>query len=84
MSSSKQLKGIALVDCARASATQGLEAATQQCGYGEDSAAFLKALDQAGKDMGLDISGLSDLVNPADSARAMPGVEISPDTPSQL
>ncbi len=57
------LTGIDLIDCARANASSGLETAAKLCGYGSSLSGFQFALKQAGRQMGLKIESLSDLMN---------------------
>lgn len=84
MASPTPLKGIELIDCAKANAAQGLAAATQFCGYGEDTEKFQQELQQACKQIGIEISELGDLVTQQQSVRQIGGIEIAPDTPSDL
>ncbi|NJL42103.1 MAG: hypothetical protein HC827_09635 [Cyanobacteria bacterium RM1_2_2] len=84
MASSKHLHGIELVDCAKANAKQGLAVATHLCGYGEDTAAFQQELKQACQQMGVEISDLTDLITEQQTMVQTGGVEISPETPSEL
>jgi len=83
MASSLPLKGSELIDCARANSNQGIEAASERCGYGRDLAMFEQALRTAGEGIGVDIHGFDDLAdNPYEEHE--PGIEIAPDTPNQL
>ncbi len=84
MSASKPLKGIELVDCAKANAPQGVAVAAELCGYGQDVAGFQQELQQACRDMGVEISELSDLITEQQTVRQSGGVEIAPDSPSSL
>lgn len=84
MASSAPLKGIELVDCAKANAAQGSSVAAELCGYGEDVAQFKQELQQACQQMGIEISELSDLITEQQVVREAGGIEIAPDTPSQL
>ncbi len=56
------LKGIELIDCARANAAQGLETAAQLCGYGHDLSMFEHELKQACFNIGVDVQTLGDLI----------------------
>lgn len=56
------LKGIELIDCARANAAQGIETAASLCGYSNDLAMFEQELKQACGDIGVDIQTLGDLI----------------------
>jgi hypothetical protein len=85
MASSSPLTGVILVDCARANASEGLAIAAERCGYGNDTAKFQTALKTACSDMNVNIEGLSDLEDDAPAAvRAQRGMEVAPDTPSEL
>ncbi len=84
MSAKKPLQGIDLVDCAKANAPQGIEMAADQCGYGSDLDTFFAALQQAGEEMGVDIESIQDLITDRKRSQALGGIEISPDTSSQL
>ncbi|WP_017302440.1 hypothetical protein [Nodosilinea nodulosa] len=85
MASSSPLTGVILVDCARANATEGLAIATERCGYGDDTAKFQAALRSACSEMNVDIDGLADLVDDEPSIlRAERGMEVAPDSPSDL
>jgi pyruvate-formate lyase-activating enzyme len=83
MASSSPLTGVILVDCAKANVENGIKVAAQQCGYGEDVAAFETALKQACADMNIDLKEFSQLaidkrVNHRD------GFEVYPDTATDL
>lgn len=83
MASSSPLKGVILVDCAKANIENGVETAAKQCGYGDNVDAFQSALKSACADMNIDLKEFADLsvdkrVNHRD------GVEVYPDTPSDL
>lgn len=84
MASSAPLKGIELVDCAKANAPQGSDVAAELCGYGKDIPRFQQELRQACQQMGVEISELSDLITEQQIARQNGGIEIAPDTPSEL
>ncbi len=83
MTSNEKLQGIILIDCAKANAKQGLSEATRQCGYGQDTEGFLSALTQACRDAGIHFKTLDDFVE-APASVPNPGVEIAPDTSSDL
>ena len=68
MVASKRLTGVVLVDCAKANSAQGLKVAAEQCGYGEDTRAFLEALKTAGDEMGVEIEELKDLQTESDAS----------------
>lgn len=84
MTSPKPLKGIELVDCAKANAAQGLAVAAELCGYGQDVSQFQQELHQACQHMGVEISELSDLITGQEITRQSGGIEIAPDSPSSL
>ncbi|MEM9164943.1 MAG: hypothetical protein AAGC54_17975 [Cyanobacteria bacterium P01_F01_bin.4] len=84
MSAATPLNGAELIDCARASASQGLMAATQQCGYGNDTTKFSAALKDACQSRGIHVEQLSDLLTDRLSAQRICGVEIAPDSFSNL
>lgn len=84
MASQTPLKGIELVDCAKANAKQGIETASGLCGYGEDTSTFSQELKQACQDIGVDIDELSDLITDQQTVMGDGGVEVAPDTPSEL
>jgi hypothetical protein len=84
MTSEQPLKGVTLIDCARANAKQGTEVAAKLCGYGSDLSTFERELTQACQDMGIEISALNDLITDKPKIGQEKGLEIAPDTPSQL
>jgi hypothetical protein len=84
MASQTPLKGIELVDCAKANAKQGIETAAELCGYGGDMSTFSQELKQACQDIGVDIDELSDLITDQQTVMRDGGVEVAPDTPSEL
>ena len=74
------VRGIDLIDCARANAASGLETAAQLCGYGEDVSAFQEALQEAASQIGLKIESLSELIN----LQVDQGIDVAPDSNSSL
>lgn len=85
MSSSTPLKGIELIDCAKANAKQGLETASELCGYGDDLNLFKQELYQACQNIGVEMSELSDLITDQPMIVTLDrGIEVSPDSPSDL
>lgn len=84
MASPAPLKGIELVDCAKANAAQGPDVAAKLCGYGENINQFQQELHQACQQIGVEISELSDLITEQQLVRESGGIEIAPDTPSEL
>ncbi|MBD2344570.1 hypothetical protein [Anabaena subtropica] len=85
MSSLKPLHGTELVDCARANAKQGIEAAAYQCGYGDDLNRFARELRKACEEMNLQVKELSELITDQDMILNLgTGEIIAPDTASEL
>lgn len=84
MPAKQPLQGLELIDCAKASATQGLKTAAYQCGYGKDLNRFQQTLKQACQDIGVEIQELSDLITDQQSVINIGGIEVAPDTPSEL
>lgn len=80
---STPLTGIDLLNCAQANAKEGLEAASQYCGYGLDCSSFMAALQDAAQDKGITLEKLSDLLN-LDDLRPSPGEAIAPESPGEL
>jgi hypothetical protein len=83
MASQKPLSGIVLIDCARANANQGINEAAQQCGYGKDADRFLQELGRACQTAGIPFETLEDLA-PTPPISTRTGIEIAPETPSEL
>jgi len=89
MASPTPLKGLELIDCAKANAKQGIETATELCGYGSDHGMFQRELRQACQDIGVEVRELSDLITDVDRPMAAiqlepPGMEVSPDLSGNL
>lgn len=84
MASSEPLKDTDLIDCAKANAKQGIETAAMRCGYGQDLESFEQNLKQACDRIGVDIQELSDLVTDQQRVIEKGGLEIAPETPSDL
>ncbi|NJL83723.1 MAG: hypothetical protein HC890_13715 [Chloroflexaceae bacterium] len=84
MPAQEKLTGLELVDCAKANAKLGLTTATENCGYGQNSEEFFAGLQAACQHMGIDINELGDLVTPQQRLKEGNGIEIAPDTPSEL
>jgi hypothetical protein len=84
MAATQPLTGIDLIDCAKANALQGAEVAAQLCGYGPDIDSFQMALTQAGRDTGIKLDDLRDLVSDRYKLSLTKGLEIAPDSPSDL
>ncbi|PSP03153.1 MAG: hypothetical protein BRC54_12935 [Cyanobacteria bacterium SW_7_48_12] len=79
-----QITGTDVIDCAKASAEQGVEAAAIQCGYGEDVASFQQELKQACDKINVEIETLGDLVTEQDEIAENRGVEVAPETRRNL
>lgn len=84
MASNAPLQGIELVDCAKSCANQGLQVATTQCGYGDDTERFSIKLKEACESLGIHINSLDDLITEQQQVQRMGGLEIAPDTTSEL
>lgn len=84
MAATQPLQGIILIDCAKANAPQGVEVATQLCGYGTDVSSFQTALKQAGKDMGIKLDDIEDLITDQFMVQRTQGLEIAPETTEDL
>jgi hypothetical protein len=84
MAAPKPLKDTELVDCATANAKQGVETAANLCGYGQDVSSFQAELKKACDRMGIHFEGMTDLITTQRSLRNYEGVEIAPDSPSDL
>jgi hypothetical protein len=84
MAASKPLKDTELVDCATANAKQGIDTATHLCGYGQDTETFRAELKKACDRMGIHFEEMSDLITSQSSVRSLEGIEIAPDSASEL
>ncbi|MEZ2242089.1 hypothetical protein [Microcoleus sp.] len=84
MASSQPLKGIELIDCAKANAPQGIATAAQLCGYGSDFHTFDRELKLACQNIGVQFQELSDLITDQQMMQSGMGIEVAPDTPSEL
>ena len=84
MAATQPLKGVTLIDCAKANAPQGVEVATRLCGYGTDVSSFQTALKQAGEDMGITLDDIEDLITDQFMVQRTQGLEIAPDSPENL
>ncbi|MGL5832934.1 MAG: hypothetical protein ACRC1Z_06835 [Waterburya sp.] len=80
MTSSAPLQGIELISCAKANVDQGLTAACQQCGYGENIQLFQEQLVLAGQEIGVDLDQFSDLTTDQQRVRTKSEIEVTPDT----
>jgi len=84
MASPTPLQGIELIDCAKANAKQGIVVAAEQSGYGQDISTFQQELKKACQGIGVEIDELSDLITDQQTVRRDGGIEVAPDTPSEL
>ena len=78
------LTGIDLIDCARANANSGLETAAKLCGYDSSLSGFQEGLKEAGRQMGLKIESLRDLMSKPPYLMGELGVNVASDTDSSL
>jgi hypothetical protein len=83
MASSIPLHGTELIDCAHASAKQGISVAAQQCGYSNDIDTFQHELTVALAHVGIKNKDFDDLLKTAVLAPKL-GIEIAPDTATEL
>jgi hypothetical protein len=83
MASPVPLSGIELIDCAKANANQGIQAAATQCGYNGDIVTFERELHAAAQKIGVKLHGFQDLTKTAEIQRQS-GIEIAPDTSTEL
>jgi hypothetical protein len=84
MTSSTRLTGIELIDCAKANAKQGIETASRLCGYGDQLQTFKDELQTACREIGVEISELNDLITDQQTVLQQGGIEVAPDTASEL
>ncbi|MBD0267605.1 hypothetical protein [Pseudanabaena sp. FACHB-2040] len=84
MASSQPLTGIELVDCAKSNAEHGLAIASHQCGFGTDTNRFLDALRTACSGLGIKVQSLEDLITEQQRVISSGGIEIAPDSKSEL
>ncbi|HAZ45356.1 MAG TPA: hypothetical protein DDW76_08010 [Cyanobacteria bacterium UBA11369] len=84
MASPTPLHDTDLIDCAKANAKEGVETAAYLCGYGKDINTFERELKQACDRIGIKYNELGDLITDFDRIIDQGGIEIAPDTPSEL
>jgi hypothetical protein len=84
MASSIPLQGTDLIDCAKANAKEGIETAAYLCGYGENIQKFQQELAKACEKIGVKYHELTDLITDQQNVISYGGIEIAPDTPSEL
>jgi hypothetical protein len=61
MESSEPLKGLELIDCARANSNESIAIAAERCGYASEIKRFEDELEKAGEAIGVEIQNFSDL-----------------------
>jgi hypothetical protein len=83
MASPTPLHGTELIDCAHASAKEGIKVATHQCGYSDDIDTFQRELTGALEQMGIKNKDFEHLLKTVALEPKM-GVEIAPDTATDL
>jgi hypothetical protein len=83
MASPIPLHGTELIDCAQASARQGISAAAHQCGYHDDIDTFQQELTGALQQMGIKNKDFEDLLRKV-ALEPKLGIEIAPDTATEL
>jgi len=79
MAINNPLSGIELIDCANANSKQNIKVVANLCGFGDDTEMFERQLKKAGKEIGIKIPSVTDLVEKLEP-RQISGVEISPDS----
>lgn len=84
MTPSQSLKGIALINCAKANAQQGIHTAAKFCGYGSELDTFTQELSQACQDIGIEVKTLTDLITTQKKVQSGSGIEIAPESLSRL
>ena len=84
MASLQSLKGIALINCAKAHAQKGIHTAAKLCGYGSDLGTFRRELSQACQDIGIKVKTLNDLITDQQIVTLGKGIEIAPESLSRL
>jgi hypothetical protein len=83
MTSPTPLYGTELIDCAHASAKQGISLAAQQCGYSNDIETFQRELTGALAHIGIKNKEFEDLIETV-ALEPKLGIEIAPDTATEL
>lgn len=84
MTSQTPLKGTELIACARANAKLGLITATENCGYADKTELFQQELQQACQEIGVEVESLGDLITDQQKIKDRGGIEIAPETISDL
>jgi hypothetical protein len=83
MASPTPLHGTELIDCAQASAKQGISVAARQCGYHDDIDTFQHQLTGALERMGIKNKDFEDLLKTI-VLEPKSGIEVAPDTATEL
>lgn len=83
MTSPTPLRGTELIDCAQASAKQGISVAAQQCGYSNDIDTFQHELKCALEQMGIKNKDFENLLKTV-ALEPKIGIKIAPDTATDL
>lgn len=83
MASPTPLRDNELIDCAKANANDNIEVVSVRCGYGDDTATFESELIKACSSIGVKIDSFQDL-REDEPDNEVEGVEIGPDSPSDL
>lgn len=83
MPSSQPLQGNELIDCAKANLKFGVEEAAKQCGY-QDLDLFEQQLQIACEKIGVSVQTLANLISEQQSMLNREGIEIAPDSASEL
>ncbi len=78
------LKGIELIDCAKANAKQGVAIAAKQSGYDQNIDLFVENLHQACQEIGVNINELEDLITDQQIAKKERVMDVAPDSVSDL
>lgn len=78
------LEGSVLISCAKANASAGLALAAERSGYGQDIEGFRSALKQACEEVGFEMTELKDLITDQQQVKVQGGLEVAPDSLSDL
>ncbi|PSF38187.1 hypothetical protein C7H19_06865 [Aphanothece hegewaldii CCALA 016] len=78
------LKGTELIDCARANGNDGIEVASNRCGYEQDINAFESELKKACQSIGVEFNSFNDILKSTTDYHKDAGLIIAPDTASEL
>lgn len=84
MSAPTPLQGTELIDCARANAKYGTATAAERCGYGSDQEAFTENLLRACDRIGVEVRALRDLIEQPQRRPQRQGIEVAPDSATEL